>query len=382
MEPLLNVTVAKTQVSYINLPAQFAEARGETLRAVESVFAGGHYILGPEVEEFEKSFARLCGVRHAVGVANGTDALILALKALGLGPGDEVITAPNSFISSASAAALIGARPVFVDVREKDLMMDPERLERAVTARTRAIIPVHLTGKCAPMEEILAVAKKHQLVIVEDAAQSVGSTLERKKAGSWGAIGCFSLHPLKNLNAAGDGGVLTTDDDALDQKLRQLRNHGLKNRDEVSFWGYNSRLDTLQAAVLNVRLKQLDKVIKRRRQIAEHYRENLSRWVSCPEETKQEHHTYHVYMIQADRRDELQSHLSRQGIETKIHYPIPLHLQPCCRELGYKKGDFPVCERLAGRILSLPIHQFLTDEQVETVCKEIANFYSKKGGSK
>jgi dTDP-4-amino-4,6-dideoxygalactose transaminase len=370
------MTATKTQIPYIDLRAQYVESHQEILQAIEKVLAGGHYILGRDVEDFEQRFAKLCGTQHAIGVANGTDALILALKALGIGAGDEVITVSNSFIASASSVALTGGRPVFVDVRE-DLNMDPDLIERAITPRTRAILPVHLTGKCAAMDEILNIAQKHRLHVIEDAAQSVGATYKNRKSGSFGIIGCFSLHPLKNLNAVGDAGILTTNDDFLNDKLRLLRNHGLKNRDEVSFWGYNSRLDTLQAAVLNGRFQQLDKVIKRRRQIAQRYTSRLSPWVACPQESSDEYHTYHVYVIQANQRDELKKHLADQGIDTRIHYPIPIHLQACCSELGYNRGDFPVCEKLAGKILSLPVHQFLTDEQVETICKSIANFYQR-----
>ncbi|OGH56862.1 MAG: hypothetical protein A3G34_11710 [Candidatus Lindowbacteria bacterium RIFCSPLOWO2_12_FULL_62_27] len=365
------------RVSYVDFPAQHKSMRAEVRRAVDRVLTRGNFILGEEVEAFEKRFAALCGVQHAIGVANGTDALILAFKALGIGAGDEVITAPNSFIASASSIALAGARPVFADVGP-DLNIDPERIERAITPKTRAILPVHLTGRVADMDPILKIAERRRLYVIEDAAQSVGSLYRNRPSGSFGVMGCFSLHPLKNLNAAGDAGAITTNDGALCEKMKLLRNHGLRTRDEVAVWGLNSRLDTLQAAVLNCRLAHLDKTIRRRRQIAARYRRALSNVVECPAEAPHEFHTWHLFVIQCDRRDELQAHLARHGIESKIHYPIPLHLQPCSLALGYHKGDFPVCERLAGRILSIPVHQYLTNAQVDSVCKAIRQFYKRK----
>jgi dTDP-4-amino-4,6-dideoxygalactose transaminase len=364
------------KVPYLDLPSQYAEFRDEILEAMEKVFKRGDYILGQDVESFERQFAELCGVPHAISVANGTDALILALKVLEIGTGDEVITVPNSFIASASAIALVGARPVFVDVGP-DMLIDTTKLERAITPRTRAIIPVHLTGVCAAMDPIIEIAKRRGLFIIEDAAQSVGAKYKGRSSGSFGTLTCFSLHPLKNLNAMGDAGILTTSDTTLDRKLRLLRNHGLKNRDEVSFWGFNSRLDTIQAAILNTRFQHLNSIIGRRRKIAERYRAMLKAVVTCPQETSDDFHTYHVYMIQADRRDALQTYLAARGIDSKIHYPIPLHLQPCAADLRYKKGDFPVCERLAERILSLPVHQYLNDDQVNWVGKSIAAFYQE-----
>jgi dTDP-4-amino-4,6-dideoxygalactose transaminase len=285
-----------------------------------------------------------------------------------------VITAPNSFVASASAIALAGAKPVFADVRE-DLNLDPAAVAKALTARTKAILPVHLAGRCADMTALRTIAQQHQLPLIEDAAQSAGSRIGNAKAGSLGTAAAFSLHPLKNLNAMGDAGVITTSNDRLAQQLRLLRNHGLKNRDEVAFWGFNSRLDTVQAAILNIRFDSLDKVIERRRTIASRYRRRLEPHVVCPQEHAGEFHTYHLFVIQVERRDELQRVLSEQGIETKVHYPIPIHLQEAATSLGTKRGDFPVCERLAGRILSLPVHQYLSDEQIDLVCDAILRFY-------
>jgi len=364
----------ETRVPYLDLPGQYRASKDEILSAVDRVLERGDYILGEELTAFEKAFADYCGVRHAIGVANGTDAILLALKALGIGPGDEVITVPNSFIATVSPIVFVGATPVFVDIGD-DMLMDFQLLEKVLTPRTKAIIPVHLTGRCVPMGPLLELAKRRHLWIVEDAAQAVGAHDGQHKAGAAGHIGCFSLHPLKNLNAAGDGGMITTHDEALAAKIRLLHNHGLQNRDEAAFWGHNSRLDTLQAAILNCRLPRLDAVIQRRREIAALYQQHLSSKVICPQESPQERHTYHVFIVQAERRDALKAHLAQRGVETKIHYPVPIHLQPAAAALGYKRGDFPVCERLADRILSLPIHAGLTDEQVAWVCDAINDFY-------
>lgn len=366
-------------VPYIDFPAQFKPQRRRILKAVENLLKRGDFILGAEVAAFEKRFARLCGVRHAVGVANGTDALIMAMKALGIGKGDEVITAPNSFIASASSIVLAGAKPVFVDVG-RDMTIDPALIEKAVTRRTRAIMPVHLTGKCADMKPILEIARRRRLFVIEDAAQSVGAGYRGQSSGSFGTLGCFSLHPLKNLNAIGDAGVITTDDDQLNEKLRLMRNHGLRTRDEVAFWGLNSRLDTIQAAVLNVRLDALDGTIQIRRRIANRYRRALTGIVECPIVGPHDFHTYHVFIIQASRRNELEAFLRQKGVDTRIHYPIPIHLQPCSSSLGYRRGDFPVCEEQSQKILSLPVHQCMTDARIDRVCDSILAFYRQRPG--
>jgi len=365
------------RVPYTDFPAQFEAHGGELLEAIERVVRRGDFILGEEVEAFEREFAALCGVKHAIGVASGTDALILALKALGIGPGDEVITPPNSWISSASSIALVGARPVFADVRD-DFTVDPARVEAAVTPRTKAILPVHLTGRCAEMEALCAIAQRHGLAIIEDAAQAVGARRNGRAAGSFGAVGCFSLHPLKNLNGMGDGGMVVTNDEALAGRVRLLRNHGLRTRDEVVLWGLNSRLDTVQAAVLRCRLKWLAEVTEARRRHAARYRMALSQVVTCPVEHPDEYAIYHLFMIQCDKRDALQRYLTNRRISTKVHYPIPIHLQPCSRDLGYRLGDFPVAEAQAQRVLSLPIHQHLSEEQIDYVSRTIVEFYEDR----
>lgn len=362
------------RVPYVNFPQQFAESREETLAAVEAVFKRGDFILGGDVNEFEAEFASFCGVKHAIGVANGTDSLIMCMRAIGVGPGDEVITTSNSWISSASSIALIGATPVFVDVAH-DQNMDPALLEEAITPKTKCIMPVHLTGRSARMVEILTIAKKHGIAVLEDAAQAIGATSGGIKAGAGGLFSSFSLHPLKNLNAAGDAGIITTNSAEMAKNLKMWRNHGMRNREEIDFWGYNSRLDTVQAAILRPRLRNLGAVIERRRAIAKRYIAGLADVVECPVERDDEFHTYHVFVVQVDRRPELQAFLDKREIETKIHYPIPIHLQKAAEGLGYKKGDLPVTERQADRILSLPVNQYLKDEQVDHVIASIREFY-------
>lgn len=364
------------RVPYVNFPAQFAEEKDVIMNEIRRVFERGDFILGDRVGQFENAFAELCDVKHAVAVANGTDALILALKALGIGSDDEVITASNSWISSAASIALVGARPVFVDVAN-DQNIDPALIESAITPKTKALMPIHLTGRCARMMEIMAIAHRHNLAVIEDSAQAVCSTVGGRKAGSFGNINCFSLHPLKNLNAAGDAGIITTDDDKMAATLKMLRHHGMKNREEVSFWGFNSRLDTLQAAILLPRVKTLGDVIEKRRRNAKIYLSGLQGVVELPVEREDEFHTYHVFVIQCNRRNELQTHLAKNGIDTKIHYPIPIHLQEAAAYLGYKKGSLPNTERQASRILSLPIHQSLSPEQIQLVIESIKDFYGK-----
>lgn len=365
------------EVPYVDIGGQYTHQRAELLEIIDQLLSSGQYILGEEVEKFEKSFAALTGAQFAVAVANGTDSLILAFKALEIGPGDEVITAPNSWISSASAIALIGARPVFVDVTP-DQTLDPKLLKQAITNRTKAILPVHLTGKCADMNPILELAQTKGIPVIEDAAQAVGAKYFGRSSGSMGLVGSFSLHPLKNLNACGDAGVLVTNDGDLASKFRLLRNHGLTDRNTVSQWGYNSRLDALQAAILNFRLLHLDEIILKRRKNANFYQsrlEDLAPQIECPSESEHCWDVYHLFVIQADRRKGLKDFLASKGIQTAIHYPTPIHLQPAARELGYKKGDFPVVERQAERILSIPVHQNLSDEQLEHVVNGIREFY-------
>ncbi|MCO5144085.1 MAG: DegT/DnrJ/EryC1/StrS family aminotransferase [Oligoflexia bacterium] len=364
------------EVPYVNFKKQYDESKDALLKAIDSVMSRGAFILGPEVEEFEKEFALLCDTKFAASVANGTDSLIIALKILGIKPGDEVITASNSWISSASAIALTGAIPVFADVLD-DQNIDPQDVRKKITAKTKCIMPVHLTGRCAAMGELTKISTEYSIPILEDAAQAVTAKVDNQVAGSIGIMGSFSLHPLKNLNAAGDAGILTTNDETLYQQIKLYRNHGLKNRDEVDFWGYNSRLDNLQAAILLTRIHQLPEIISARRKNATLYTEGLSGLVKCPVEKPNEFHTYHVYVIQCDKRNELQSYLTKCGIETKIHYPIPIHQQNAAKYLGYKQGSLPITEQQKDRILSLPINQYTSEDQIQWVIKSIRKFYGR-----
>ena len=362
------------KVPYVNLLLQHKSLKAEILQAIEKVLDHGMFILGDEVREFEQMFADYCQVKYVVGLNSGTDALILAMKALGIGEGDEVITVPNSFLATASSIVLAGARPVFVDVRD-DYNMDPELIEPAITERTKAILLVHLTGRPADMTPIMEIAQKHNLYVIEDCAQAVGAEYKGKRVGGFGDIGCFSLHPLKNLNALGDGGVITTDQEETYEYLLKARNHGLRNRDECDFWTYNSRLDTIQAAALKVKMKYLDEWTEKRRANAAFYREHLKGVVKVPIEKEYEKSVYHTFVIRAEHKDELKEFLTSKGIDTKIHYPIPIHLQKAAEYLGYEKGDFPEAEKQAGEILSLPVYPELTSEQLNFVASEIKGFY-------
>ena len=340
---------------------------------IQAALGRGQWVGADDVATFETEVARLCGVEHGIGVASGTDALILSLRALGIGPGDEVITPPNSFVATTAAIVHAGAKPVFADVRP-DQNIDPAAVERAITPRTRAIVPVHLTGRVAPMFELCEIARRHDLRIIEDAAQSIGSKLGDRPAGSFGDVGCFSAHPLKNLNAMGDAGYVVTNDDKTAERIRRLRNNGLADRNTVVEWGTVSRLDVVQAVVLSHRLRALPDVITARRRNAARYRELLPASVFAPPCRADEWNTFHTFVIQVDRRDELQAFLASRGIATAIHYPVPIHLQPAARSLGHRPGDFPIAELQASRVLSLPVHPYLQPGDVERVAATIAEF--------
>jgi len=366
------------KIPYVNLVAQHRPIKDELLAAIGSVIDRGRFILGDEVAEFENRFAELCGTRFAVGLNSGTDALILALKALSVGPGEEVITVPNSFVATSSSINLLGARPVFVDVKE-DYNLDPDLLVKAITPRTKAIIPVHLTGRPAAMDAILEVARAHRLHVIEDAAQAVTAEYQGKRVGSFGVVGCFSLHPLKTLNSCGDGGILTTDDPGLAEEFKILRNLGLKTRDNCVVWSGNSRLDTLQASILLVKLQYLEAWTEKRRAHARFYQEHLQglHQVQMPQDKPWERAVYHTFVIQADDRDELRSYLAQQGIGTAIHYPIPIHLQGAARSLPHALGDFPVTERQSRRILSLPVYPELGEKELNYIVSSIRSFYER-----
>jgi dTDP-4-amino-4,6-dideoxygalactose transaminase len=363
------------RIRYVDLGAQWDEERPILLKKIDKVLSDGIYIGGSEVEGLERDVADYCGVEFAVALNSGTDALIFALTSLGIRKGDEVITPPNSFIATLAAINHVGATPVFVDVKN-DQNIDPALIESKITKKTRAILPVHLTGRVADMVAIQEIAGNYNLEIIEDAAQAIGASLYGSRAGSFGGVGCFSTHPLKNLNACGDGGLLVTNREEIAQFVRGARNHGLENRNISKNFGTVSRMDALQAVILRHRLKRLREVIDMRRANARHYMDLLNPdSVFFPPELDGEFHTYHTFVVQVQKREELKSFLSKHQIETAIHYPIPLHLQPASKKFGFKKGDFPVCEAQANEILTLPIHQFLKTCQVEKVARTVNSFF-------
>ncbi|MEK0194202.1 DegT/DnrJ/EryC1/StrS family aminotransferase [Microcoleus anatoxicus] len=374
--PIINSQSQVERIPYVDLAQQHALIKSEILAAISEVLDSGQFILGEQVSEFERQFAEMCGVRYAVGVNSGTDALIFALKALGIRSGDEVITAPNSFIASATCIRVLGAKPVFVDVRD-DYNIDPDKIAAAITSKTKAILPVHLTGRPCDMEPILELAKEKGLYVVEDAAQAVLAEYKGRRVGSFGTIAGFSLHPLKTLNACGDGGVLTTNDPELYDKLKIMRNIGLRTRDDCVMWSHNSRLDTMQAAILLVKLRYLEAWTQQRRQNACYYQARLAgiEQVKLPLEKEHEKCAYHTFVIQAERREELRQFLGERGIGTSVHYPVPIHFSTVGKELGYGEDSFPVTERQANLILSLPVNQGLTEDQLERVCDSIQAFY-------
>ena len=308
---------------------------------------------------------------------SGTDALTLALHLLGVRKGDEVITPPNSFIASTSVIVHLGARPVFVDVK-KDQNIDETKIEDKITERTKAIMPVHLTGRMCAMDKIISISEKYKIPVVEDCAQSILSKYKGKMSGSWGDVGCFSAHPLKNLNAMGDAGYLTTNNRNLYNKIKNLRTHGMdESRDNIKNFGYVSRMDNLQAAILNFRLRSLDKIINIRRENVNLYLDNLNlNKVYFPLELKEEFNTYHTFVIQVDDRDRLKKYLKKNGVDTAIHYPVPIHLQKASKYLNYTKGDFPETEKQSKEILTLPINQFLKKKEIIYISKLVNNFYS------
>jgi dTDP-4-amino-4,6-dideoxygalactose transaminase len=361
-------------VPYTILGEEAAGMKKEYVAAFERVLESGRYILGPEVDAFEKDFANYCGTEFAVGLANGTCSLHLVMRSMGLGASDEIVTAPNSFLASASTIALAGAKPVFADIGE-DGNIDPEKIEDAITPRTRAILPVHLTGRPAKMREINEIARRKNLFVLEDAAQAVGAALNGKRVGSLGDAAAFSLHPLKNLHAYGDAGMMTSNNTDLIAYMRKARGHGLVDRERCDFWSFNCRLDAIQAALLRVQMRKLDEWTKERRRLAKRYNDALKKVVQVPEEGPGEFHVYQTYVIKGERRSELQKHLQSKGVEALVHYATPIHLQPAARELGYTDKDFPVTMSHVKRILSLPLYPGLTADKQDRVIQEITSFY-------
>jgi len=371
-------------LQFLDLGQQFEEIRREVLLAVTRVLETQRFILGPEVEQFEKEVANYVGCRFAVACASGTDALILALLTLGIGPGDEVITTPFTFVATAGAITRAGAVPVFVDIDPDTYNLNPANLEAAISSRTRAIIPVHLFGLVAEMEGIMDVARKHRISVIEDAAQAIGASYRGQNAGTIGCMGCFSFFPSKNLGGAGDGGLVTTNDAAFAERLALLRVHGSRRKYEYELLGMNSRLDALQAAILRVKLSYLEYWTEKRRRNAERYRSLLSQAqrrgnLVLPNEPHGTRHVYNQFTIRCEKRDALRAHLRRNVIPTEIYYPYPLHLQPAFRYLGYKEGSLPKAESLARSVLSLPVYPELNKEQQQAIAEQIDEFYPDAG---
>lgn len=366
------------KVSFVDLQFEYQGIKDEIDAAIAGVLNRSDYVLGKGVQEFEAAFAEYCEAEYAVGVDSGYSALELILRAYGIGPGDEVITAANTFIATALAISNCGARPVLVDVDPNTYNLDPALLESAITPATRAVIPVHLYGQPADMDGILAVAQKHNLWVIEDACQAHGARYKGRRAGSLGHAAAFSFYPSKNLGAYGDGGIVVTADPVVAEQVRLLRNVGQSAKYRHQVKGFNNRLDTIQAAVLCVKLPHLDKGNEWRRETAVRYNQLLANSsIVTPTTAHWAEHVYHLYLIQADNRDELQAHLSQAGIATGIHYPIPIHLQPAYADLAYKPGDFPVTEMLAQRILSLPMYPGLTREAVEYTANAICSYVAQ-----
>jgi len=375
------------KVPLLDLKAQYASIKEEIRTAVDDVFDSQYFILGPKVKELEQEIARYSEISYALGVSSGTDALLISLMALGIEPGDEIITTPFTFFSTAGVISRLNATPKFVDIDPDTFNMDPEKLESAITHRTKAVIPVHLFGQCADMDPILEVSSKYGLPVIEDAAQSIGAQYKHRKAGSMAEFGVFSFFPSKNLGGAGDGGMVITRESALYDKLQVLRVHGARSKYYHKIVGGNFRLDSLQAAVLLVKLKYLDSWSEKRRKNAALYNRLFAQSgliergiIKTPVEAYKDsgdrnHHIYNQYTLRTRSRDKLQEYLKEQGVSTAIYYPLPLHLQECFKDLGYLKGDFPEAEKASGSVISLPVYPELTDEQQEYIVEKISGFF-------
>lgn len=367
------------RVPFLDLKTQYATYRNEVLQAISEVCESQSFALGPAVRKFEDKIASYCGSKYAIGVSSGTDALLVSLMALDIKPGDEVITTPFSFFSTASSIARIGSKPVFVDVDASSYNIDSNQIEEKITEKTRAIISVHLFGQAAQMSPIIEIARRHNLVVIEDAAQAIGATQNGVKCGTFGDVGCFSFYPTKNLGCFGDGGLVITNNENLAEKIKLLRNHGQNSQYLYKTIGGNFRLDSIQASILTVKLKYLEQWNEKRRQNATLYdRIFADSPVCCPKIDRNNFCTYHQYTVKVPERDRLRKYLAENNIGSAIFYPKPLHLQDCFRALGYHKGDLPIAEQLCNKVLSLPIYPELTEEQIEYVAKTKLKFYGLK----
>ncbi|MGE5329826.1 MAG: DegT/DnrJ/EryC1/StrS family aminotransferase [Deltaproteobacteria bacterium] len=367
------------RVPILDLKSQYINMKEEINESIIEVLEKCQFILGPQVKKIEENISKLCNVKFGIGVANGTDALELTLKALNIGAGDEVITTPFTFFASAEVIAKLGAVPVFVDIERGTYLIDADRIEEKITKNTKAIIPVHLFGQACNMKRIMDIAKKYNLHVVEDSCQAIGSEFEGKKVSSFGDAGCFSFFPTKNLGGYGDGGMIVTDDESLNENIRLLRQHGSNVKYHHSIIGYNSRLDEIQAAILNVKSKYLSDWNQKRRNHAYRYNKYLADIVKTPEEAKdyKQYHVYHQYTIEVEKRDELAKFLKDNEIGTSVYYPVPLHLQEAFKELGYKNGDMPNAEEACNKVISLPISPEMTIEEQDYVIEKVREFSNK-----
>jgi len=371
------------KVPFLDLKSQYKDIKDEIMQAIASVCDEQTFILGPQVKQFEKDIEGYYGIAHAIGVASGSDALLLSLMALGIGQGDEVLTSPFTFFATAGSIWRLGAKPVFVDIDPFSFNISTEKLKKKITKRTKAVIPVHLFGQVADMDPIMEITKARRIPVIEDAAQSIGAEYKGKKAGTIGDMGCFSFYPSKNLGGFGDGGMIVTNNDELASKLRLLRVHGSSNKYRHELAGCNSRLDSVQAAVLSVKLRYLKGWTKARIKNAERYKKlfrmkGLVATIKIPVTLNGSRHVFNQFVIRAPRRDDLKQSLNNEGIGTDIYYPLPLHLQPCFSELGYKEGDLKESEQAAKECLALPIYPELTEKMQETVVESIAKFYGSR----
>jgi len=364
------------KVPYLDLPAQMAPLRKEIDAAIARTLDNCSFCLGPDVAQFEKDFAKYCGAEHCIAYNSGTSALHIAMMLLNVGPGDEVITTPMTFVATSWAISYVGAKPVYVDIDDATFNLDPKQMEKAITARTKCILPVHLYGHSVDLDPLLAIAKKHNLPLVEDAAQSHAAKYKGKIVGAFGVMSCFSFYPGKNLGAYGEGGAIVTNNAAFNARAKSLREHGSTQRyyhDEV---GFNYRMEGIQGAVLGIKLKHLDTWTKERRRVAHRYHELLAGTpLQLPKEADYAESAYHLYVVRHPRRDDLKKHLEANGVGCALHYPLPLHLQKCYASLGYKQEDFPVTEKAARECLSLPIYPELTDAQIQRVAEVVKGFF-------
>lgn len=365
------------EIPLVDLKAGFAPIKNEVMRAIEDVLAGMNLNIGPNCRSFEDEFARYCGAGYAVGVGSGTEAIQFALLACGVREGDEVITSPHTFFATVEAVSCIGARPVFVDIDPLTYTIGPQAIEKKITKKTKAIIPVHMYGQCADMAPIVDIAQKHGIAVVEDACQAHGALYQGKKSGSFGNAGCFSFYFTKNLGAYGEGGIVTTNDAQLAQKVGLYRNHGHKSKYDHAVIGYNGRIDEIQAAILRIKLRHLEEYNNKRRERAAFYNSLLKDTpLVLPTEKEGRMHVYHLYVVRSKERDRLQDFLNNKGVQTGIHYRNPVHLQKAMAFLGHKKGDFPGVEKACEEILSLPIYPELEKESQLYVAEKIKEFYS------